>query len=389
MWRYPAVWLCDKILTRLAGPDEGRETLRSELHKVFEQLRRRCQPPTDAQKIVVAAPAEDAHWLRHKLHPLIVPFLYAGHVINAVPGWLFCVFLTLTPAVGALIYIEYLNNTPVATNAEEVFRHQHGRPLARILFVREWPSSEGVARLLGAVLSNSLNTEVIYKPFSQDELKTMLAQLKDNQADIAVSVWLPNTHKALAKDYAKDTIDLGPYLVGAKMGLAVPQYVPAKSLAQIRAQDFGGIVYGIDPESGLNRKIRLALEDYGLEGFTLVEQNNHALNAQAGKLIGEKKNVMFAAWTPDWMFGEYPLRLLEDPRETFGSGEEIHLFIAKPFGENFPIMTECLRQFRISPQELSELLAQIRKEKLPGEAVRDWIANHRQTVNQWVEPMLR
>ncbi len=392
MWRYPAVWLCDKILSRLPAPDsdpQGRETLRGELRKVFEYLRMRCQPPVDAVKIVVAAPAEDAHWLRRKLHPIAVPFLYAWHFLNAIPGWLICATLVAVPAASALVYIEYLNHTPVATNVEDAFRHQQGRPLARILFVREWSSSDGVARLLGAILRNSLNSEVIFKPYPQDDLKNMLKLLADNQADIVVSVWLPETHKELVRDYAKDTVDLGPYLVGARMGLAVPQYAPAKNLTDIKAADFGGVIYGIDPESGLNRKIRLALEDYGLEGFSLVEQNERTLLMQARKAIQEKKNIVFAAWTPDWLFGEYPLRMLDDPREVFGAGEEIHLFVSKSFAENFPVLTECLRLFRISPQELSELLAQIREEKVPGEAVRDWVTNHRQTVNQWIEPMVR
>lgn len=388
MWRYGAVWLCDKLLARLAGGAPG-ENLRSELRKVVEQLRQRFQPPPGQALPQIAAPAEDAHWLRHRLHPLVVPFLQMGHLLRTMPRWCYYVALIIIPVILSLVYIETLEKTPVATNNEDAFRHQEGRPFARVLFIREWPSSDAVGRLLGALLRNSMNTEVVFKPYPQDSLPGMLKMLSENHADIAVSVWLPETHRELVREYGKQTVDLGAYLQGARMGLAVPDYVPARSMKELKAAAFGGQIFGIDPESGLNRKIRLALEDYGLEGFQLIEKNDRYLLSELGKALKEKKPLVFAAWTPDWIFGEYPVRMLEDPASSFGEGEGIHLFLSTPFADQFPRVSACLRRFRITPQELSELMARIRVEKVPGEAVREWILNHREQVNQWLEPMLK
>lgn len=394
MWRYAAVWLLDKAIARLSAHvanAEGRgETVRGEVRKILAQLRLRCQPPVDAPlRPAISSPTDNSHWLRKALHPLLVPFLYAIHFVKSVPGWLMILLLAGLPAAGALGYIHYLNNVPVSDNAEDAFRHQKGRPLARLVFVKEWGSSDAVARLLGEILGASLNTEVIYKPISQDELKGMIKMLAENQGDIAVSVWLPHTHMEMLKDFRKETVDLGAYLQGARMGLAVSNGSPAQSIAQLQAADYGGVLYGIDPGSGLNRHIRQAMEDYGLHGFTLVEKNDRYLAQQLQKTLAEKKNAVFAAWSPDWIFGEYPVRMLEDPLKSFPDSEEIHLVLSKSFAKNYPRLAECLRQFQLQPAELSELMAQIRKEAVPGQAVQEWIVNHRLLVSKWIEPMLK
>lgn len=392
MWRHGAVWLLDKLISRLSTREEGmqeRDSVRGELRKVLGRVRVLCQPPIRAPLAMPQAPHADAHILHKIRHWITLPFHYTYHFFKSLPGWSIGLVLAVLPALVALGYIHYLNSAPATKNVEDAFRHQEGRPLARILFIEEWPSSEGVARLLGAILRTSLNTEVIYKPLSQDRFSDMIRLLADNQADIAVSVWLPDTHGGMLEERKAAVRDLGPYLQGARMGLAVTDNSPAHSIAQLQAKDYGGVIFGIDSESGLNRRIRAAMDDYALESFRLVEKNDRYRLDELKKGLAEKRNVVFAAWLPDVIFGEYPVRMLDDPLGSFGDGEEIHLVLDESFATSFPRLRQCLERFRLTPQQLSDLLAQINKEKVPGEAVLEWITQNRLAVSRWIEPMLR
>ena len=82
-----------------------------------------------------------------------------------------------------------------------------------------------------------------------------------------LSAWLPVTHGAYYEKMQDQVVDLNVNTPDAKIGLIVPEYVKANSIADLQAQkaDFGGRIIGIDAGAGVMIKADQAIKDYGLD----------------------------------------------------------------------------------------------------------------------------
>lgn len=261
---------------------------------------------------------------------------------------------------------------------------KEGPPLLRIVFVNEWESSQAISRLIGFFMRNTLGVEVLFKPVSVENVPGMWQMLAQGQADMCASAWLPRTHRTEVNDLRQGVEDLGAFLSGARMGLVVPDYVEAESIEDLRPEDFGGVVYGIDPDSRLNALTRKALEDYGLETFKLEQRNERLMIRSLEEALAKKERVVIACWMPHWIFGEHKLKFLADPLRVFGEPEDIHILLTKDFGRRFPKIRQVLLRVRISPQQLSGLMAQMRRERSQGQAVQEWMTGNGPLVTGWL-----
>lgn len=85
-------------------------------------------------------------------------------------------------------------------------------------------------------------------------------------------------------------IDLGPNLTGTQIGLVVPDitvgrqtagsgqrppYITAESIEDLKsyADKFHGKIIGIDPESGIMKKTRETMREYGIVNYQLVRDS--------------------------------------------------------------------------------------------------------------------
>ena len=369
--------ILDRIIARFPEPAAGAEpTLPVEIRNTLAAWRKRAaEPGHSAPKregggvlfhIRNFGAVQLARWRRL---PRIMRLLLLG----SIPP-LFAYFALLT------FYTGSVNGAIPETARKE------GPPLLRIVFVSEWESSQAVSRLIGFFMRNTLGVEVLFKPVSVEDVAGMWRMLALGQADLCASAWLPRTHRTEAADLRREVEDLGPFLTGARMGLVVPDYVEAESIEDLRPEDFGGVVYGIDPDSRLNALTRKVLEDYGLEDFK-IEQHNERLMIQAlEEALEKKERVVIACWMPHWRFGEHKLKFLADPLRVFGEPEDIHMLLGKDFGARFPQIRRVLLRIRISPQQMCGLMAQMRRERSQGQAVQDWIVDNSALVSGWLRP---
>ena len=119
----------------------------------------------------------------------------------------------------------------------------------QIVYV-EWDCATASSNLAKAVLEDKLGYKVELLPVTQPILWTSLAS---GDADAMVTAWLPETH-AVMYAKVKNKVDmLGKLVGGARLGWAVPDYVPLKSIDELdaNAAKFKGSIVGIDPGSGL------------------------------------------------------------------------------------------------------------------------------------------
>ncbi|MFK3938117.1 glycine betaine ABC transporter substrate-binding protein [Alkalihalobacillus sp. NPDC078783] len=143
--------------------------------------------------------------------------------------------------IGAVMLDVYEGKEPTEAAAEWIENHQNK--------VSEWTDgvdsvSEGNITLSYVAWdSETASTHVVGKVLedlgytvnlTQLEPAFMWASVDSGDADAMVGAWLPQTHQAYYEDYKDSIVDLGANLEGARIGLAVPEYVDIDSIEDLK-----------------------------------------------------------------------------------------------------------------------------------------------------------
>ncbi len=142
--------------------------------------------------------------------------------------------------------------------------------------------------------------------------------------DAMLSAWLPGTHGAYYEKMKDKVVNLAINYPDARIGLIVPEYVSANSIADLQAQKdaFGGRVVGIDAGAGVMIKTDEAIKQYGLD-YKLVASSGSGMIAELTRAENEKKPVVVTGWIPHWMFAKWKLKFLDDPKKVYGDTEHV------------------------------------------------------------------
>ena len=191
----------------------------------------------------------------------------------------------------------------------------------KIVYV-DWDCAIASSNLVKAVLEDKFGYRVELQPVNQE---TMWARIASGEADAMVAAWLPVTHaEAYAK--VKDQVDvLGKLVSGARLGLAVPDYVPLRSIEELDAYAdmFNGRIVGIDAGAGVMRLTAKALKDYEISQLQLVPGSGASMAASLTDAIFKQEWIVVTAWSPHWMFSRWPMHYLDDPQNSLGKEESI------------------------------------------------------------------
>jgi glycine betaine/proline transport system substrate-binding protein len=258
----------------------------------------------------------------------------------------------------------------------------------------DWADAEAITRVAKLALEEQLGYRV-------ELVKAGVAQLFEGVAkgtlDLMLMAWLPQTHKALWQPVAARTVDLGVLYSGTRIGWVVPGYVP-ESLASIDdlsrpdvLAKLGGRIHGIEPESGLMRSSRKAMEEYRLHGYQLAEGSDAKVVEALDRAVTGKEWVVATAWTPHYMFSKYSLRYLRDPKGVFGGSESVHALGRAGIEADHPAVASLVRQIRITVAELEALMYITQMRVYQGDAAmstpertaKAWVDVHRKRVAAW------
>src|SRR5690606_3542859 len=66
-------------------------------------------------------------------------------------------------------------------------------------------------------------------------------------------------------------------------------------------------IIGIEPGAGIMAQASKALEDYGLDQWTLVEGSSAAMVAELQKAYHAEKPIIVTGWSPHWKFASFKL----------------------------------------------------------------------------------
>lgn len=234
------------------------------------------------------------------------------------------------------------------------------RPV-RLVYV-EWDCATASTHLAKAVMEDRLGRKVEVLPVSA---AAMWMAVASGDADGMVTAWLPVTHGDYLKRLGGKVRDLGPLVGGARLGWAVPDYVPLRSIEELNAHadKFRGRIIGIDPGAGLMKLSEKAVKDYGLKRMTLVEGSGATMTAALADAIARKEWVVVTAWSPHWMFGRWKLHYLDDPKRVLGEEERIHTVVRDGLEKDMPEVYAFLDRFRYADAGQLETLMAWNQEK--------------------------
>ena len=205
--------------------------------------------------------------------------------------------------------------------------------------------------------------------------------------DAFMDTWLPSTQEAYWRRYENKVTRLAPwYEGGASTGLAVPDYVEARSIADLNKHwaDFDGRITGIEAGAGEMGVVKgFVIPRYELD-YTLEASTTPTMLSALEDAIREEKPIVVTAWQPHWMFDAYPIRYLEDPKGLMGEEEQLAAMVGKDLQRNKPEAYAMIKAARLNREQLIGLEREI-NESGPEMGAHNWLEENQSVVRPWTE----
>lgn len=247
-----------------------------------------------------------------------------------------------------------------------------------------WVNSVPQAYMVKVVIEDHLGWEV---NITEADIGVIFAAIANGTTDFFVDVWLPDSHEPFIEEHGDDIELLEPFTAVPPNGLVVPTYVDIDSIEELNEHrdKFNGEIIGIEPGAGLNIVTRDAIEAYGLD-YTLVEGSDFAMTASIQDAVDNEEWIVTLGWSPHWKFTIFDLKYLEDPLEAFSDTRYLYPAISKDFKEKAPEVVDFLNKWEVEEATWDELIYQINIDEIdPETAVRNWLDDHQDIVDSWLE----
>ncbi len=254
----------------------------------------------------------------------------------------------------------------------------------RIAYV-EWACATASSYLAKEVIESRLGQEVELVPVTA---AAMWVALAGGDVDVTLAAWLPATHADYVKRVENKVEDLGYNTDGARLGWAVPDYVPLKSIEELKANKdkFKNRIVGIDPGAGIMRLSEKTMKEYGLDDMVLVEGSDATMAAALKDAIRKKEWIVVTSWSPHWMFGRWKLHYLDDPKKALGEEQFIHTYVRKGLKKDFPEVYNFLSKYRFkNTNQLQTLMAWNQENGKVRENAKRFVKENQALVESWLK----
>jgi glycine betaine/proline transport system substrate-binding protein len=258
------------------------------------------------------------------------------------------------------------------------------KPTLKIGYVNGWDDSVAATHVAGEILRSKLGYTVELKAL---EPAIMWQGVARGDLDATLSAWLPATHGEYFEKL-KDKIEvLSTNYEGAKIGLIVPDYVAAKTIADLQtyAKEFDGKITGIDAGAGVMRRAEEAIKEYALTDIKLMPSSGPGMATALTRAIKDQEAIVVTGWIPHWMFAKWNLRFLDDPKKVFGDDEGVNTVVNPSINSKAPEATAFLKKFSWTGEEVGAVMLAIRDGAKPEDAAKDWISKNPERVAEWLK----
>ena len=250
-----------------------------------------------------------------------------------------------------------------------------------------WSDAEAVTKLAKAVIEERYGYKV---ELTMADIGIQYQGIASGKLDAMLMSWQPLTHKPYLDKVGMDVVELGPLYTRARLGWVVPDYIPVdqvKSIEDLKKPDvqqkLGGKIQGIDPGSGLMQASEKALKTYDLKGLQLVSASDAAMLAALERAMKRNEWIVVTSWSPHWMFANWKLRYLDDPKGALGGLESVNAIVRKGFYQDHPEIFEFLNRMVLPIGDLEAMMQEARQTSYE-QAVDNYIKNNKARVDYWV-----
>ncbi|HEP1483244.1 TPA: ABC transporter permease/substrate binding protein [Streptococcus pyogenes] len=246
----------------------------------------------------------------------------------------------------------------------------------------QWDSEVVSTHVIAEVLKNE-GYHVTLTPLDN---AVMWQTVANGNADFSTSAWLPVTHGQQYQKYKSKLDDLGPNLKGTKLGLAVPKYMTDVNSIEDLSKQADQKITGIEPGAGIMAAAKKTLKEYhNLSSWELVAASTGAMTTSLDQAIKKKDPIVVTAWSPHWMFAKYDLKYLKDPKETFGSTENINTIARKGLKKDLPNVYKIIDKFHWTQKDMEAVMLDINKGMSPEAAAKKWVEANKSKVSSWTK----
>jgi len=250
-----------------------------------------------------------------------------------------------------------------------------------------WSDAEFVTKLAKRILEDRMDYEV---ELLQTDIAPQYQGLSTGSLDVMLMSWQPGTHADYIEKVGTDVVTLGILYTHARLGWAVPSYIPEDmvgSIDDLKKEEVNdkldGTITGIDPGAGLTRLSKQVIEDYGLDDYELQISSGAGMTAALERAVRRDDWIVVTAWSPHWMFGAYDLRYLEDPQGVLGSYERVVALSRKGFYQDDIDAASFISRMQIPIDDLQAAMYDA-QETSYEEAVTNYIDNNPERIDYWV-----
>ncbi|MGS7042949.1 ABC transporter permease/substrate binding protein [Streptococcus pyogenes] len=246
----------------------------------------------------------------------------------------------------------------------------------------QWDSEVASTHVIAEVLKNE-GYHVTLTPLDN---AVMWQTVANGNADFSTSAWLPVTHGQQYKKYQSKLDDLGSNLEGTKLGLAVPKYMTDVNSIEDLSKQADQKITGIEPGAGIMAAAQKTLKEYhNLSSWELVAASTGAMTTSLDQAIKKKDPIVVTAWSPHWMFAKYDLKYLKDPKEIFGSTENINTIARKGLKKELPNVYKIIDKFHWTQKDMEAVMLDINKGMSPEAAAKKWVEANKSKVSSWTK----
>jgi len=256
------------------------------------------------------------------------------------------------------------------------------KPLIKIGYVEGWSDSVATTFVAAQAIREKLGYEVKLIPVSAG---LMWQAVACGDLDATMSAWLPGTHSAYYEKFKDKVLVLGSNTPTAKIGLIVPEYVTAVTIADLQAQkaEFEGRIVGIDAGAGVMTKTEQAIKIYGLD-YKLIPSSGTGMAAELERSIRNKKAIVVTGWMPHWMFAKWKLKFLEDPQKVYGDAEHVDSVANPGLPAKAKAVSDFLKNFSWKPGEIDAVMLSVENGEKAEAAAQQWLNAHPARLQEWL-----
>ncbi|SHL99923.1 ABC transporter substrate-binding protein [Vreelandella subglaciescola] len=227
-------------------------------------------------------------------------------------------------------------------------------------------------------------------------VSVILNAISEGGLEVYLAGWYPQEADMLAPLLEDGTIiEIVDNVPSALTGIAVTDdawQAGVRSITDLdkHADRFDSRIYGIEAGSGINDAVLSVIDDdlFGLGDWQLQESSSPAMLAQVGQQIEAGEWAAFIGWRPHWMNVTYDMHYLKDSDDS-GAAElegRVATVVRSDLAELDPNVAHFFKQFVVGSEIQSEWVnAYSRDERAADEVASEWIAEHQDTVAEWLD----